>query len=531
MGHGHKRPRQRHVCPGIEGTPCGKSTAFTRLRHDGSKVVKADKYHDLCDECFTRATDIGLKRAAQLQLTQETTMAREPNRTMPPRPSPLFNPSQTAASGGAPQQTAMAPAPPPAAPAPVTPSQAAAPAPAAQQQATPQTAAPATPQTAAPATPQQQPAAAPVKATPQPTTGNGATAKPAPLQQQVQPQGRMVLPGQRRIADARPAGFRFFLWGEKKIGKTEFVVDAETVAFIPCETSPNVPADRCFEQPLAWAEIAVAIRAFLAGGHQFTGICIDTADAATALLHEHVKATAAEGAGSARGKIKYLSDVGGGFKGDERALSAMDEEWVVLLALLDRVRDRGYNVFLLGHSDKGLFRNPDGPDYDQWQPRLPNVIAGRIVGWADIVGFAKKDVTFEKAGGRGRAKAATTGAHMLYLQQERATFFAGNRFGLPAKMPLEYAVFAAAMQKRSTAEMTGMIEAIKERLAKLPPDHVVQSMKNGQAVEINVHEWVNAAITNNPNVGLLQKLDSRLQSIISELGLDEEPAAGEGEQQ
>lgn len=370
------------------------------------------------------------------------------------------------------------------------------------------------------------PAAQPRPAAPTPTRA-AAPVQRAQGQQQATPgAGRMALPGQRaKPVDAKPRGFRMFLWGEKKIGKTEFVVDAGDVAFIPCETSPNVPEDRCFDQPFAWAEIEQAVRSFLTQPHAFSGICIDTADAATALLGDHVKEKAKGGAGSTKGAIKYLGDVGGGYqKSDE----AMDEEWITLLALLDRVRDRGFNVFLIGHCKKGKFNNPDGPDYDIWEPTLPPKVAGRIVGWCDIVGFAKKDATVEKQGKFGRAKAATTGAHMLYLQQERATFVAGNRYGLPPSMPLEYARFAAAMQQRSTSEMDGMIAAIKARVALLPPGHKVQTMREGKAVEVDVAAWTLAAVENNPTVGKLMKLDSSLRAMIAELGIDENPEDGDG---
>lgn len=381
---------------------------------------------------------------------------------------------------------------------------------------------------AAPVAPAQAPPAVPPKPTtpapkpaPPPVRAAAPTISP---QQPAKPQHRMVVPGQRvKPAEAQRRGYRFFLWGEKKIGKTEFVVDAEDVAFIPAETSPNVPEDRCFAQPETWADIATAVRAFLETPGSFRGICIDTGDAANALLVEHIKQKAVGGAGSSKGAIKFASDIGGGYKSDEKALV---EEWTVLLALLDRVRDRGFNVFILGHSGLGKQINPDGTDYMIWNPRMPEPVAALITGWADIVGFAQKEVTVEKVS-KFRAKGASTGAHMLHLQSTKATFFAGNRYNLPSKMALSYVAFAAAMLKRTTAETTGMVDAINERLAQIPEDYTIQTMKDGAPVEVKVVEWARAAIAGSQSVGFLAKLDSRLRAITDELAAAAEPEADE----
>ena len=373
------------------------------------------------------------------------------------------------------------------------------------------------------------PIAAPQAAAPPPQAASAPPPAAAPARQPapaaapaVKP--RIALPGMRK-AEAKPKPYRMFLFGEPGIGKSTFGVQAESPIFIPAETSPNVPDDMCFEQPSTWNAIFTVITTLGNEAHEYKTLVLDTADAATALCTSTVLEKAQQGAGT-RGKAVYLTDVGGGF--NNAGGSALDEEWVKLLSWLDRLSAvRGMNIIILGHSKIGKFRSPEAgvADFDMWVPRVPEAVANRLIGWADIVALAKRDIRTGREGKKGRDKALAVGAsHTLYTRAIPVAPSLKNRYELPDSMPLDYETFAGYMRaKRSPAEMEAMRNAIIEKGQRLAGHTFLD--RSGQPCEYGA--WLAQRLQKNLTVADMLQIDSKLSAKIDELFPPETQGDGE----
>jgi hypothetical protein len=76
-----------------------------------------------------------------------------------------------------------------------------------------------------------------------------------------------------------------------------------------------------------------------------------------------------------------------------------------ILAILDKIGDKhGIDIIIICHSNVKPEKNPNGENYDKVQLCLTNTIRGRVMQWADYVGFAWKDVNIEAVGLSKKAK-------------------------------------------------------------------------------------------------------------------------------
>jgi DNA polymerase III delta prime subunit len=327
----------------------------------------------------------------------------------------------------------------------------------------------------------------------------------------------MVLPTARARQPDAPKPWTMLLYGPPGTGKTTFGVDADAPIFLPLERSTNVPDDMQFPQPTSWAEVIEAINVLGTTDHPYRTLVIDTADAGEPLLAEVIKRKAAQGAGAGKGAVHYMADVGGGFN---KGMEAMVEEWQTVLQRLERLRAaKGMNVLMLAHAAIAPFRNPDGADFDMWQPKVAPKVAGTLIGWAEIVGFCNIEITTTQQSKRGRAKGGTTGAHWLYLARDRATFWAKNRHGLPARLPLDFGAFAQALEAGARANTDELVAAIRAKATLLTG----QTFTDRAQRAVLFTDYVDAALAKQPPRHELLKLDSRLAARLQEL---EQPSDG-----
>lgn len=124
-----------------------------------------------------------------------------------------------------------------------------------------------------------------------------------------------------------------------------------------------------------------------------------------------------------------------------------------LMARLDRLREaRRMSVLLLGHAEVVKFTNPEGPDYDRWQPAIERKhLWPELARWLDVILFGCFETFAEKEkGSRGKAR----GGQVRLMHSERhAAYDAKNRHGMPAEIecgetPAEtWAAFMVAMKQ------------------------------------------------------------------------------------
>lgn len=231
---------------------------------------------------------------------------------------------------------------------------------------------------------------------------------------------------------------RIAIYGTSKIGKTTFATQAPNCVVIPTEDglaglSPDVVH---FPICKSLSDVYEAIDSLLTEEHDRKTVVLDSLDWLEPMLWKHV----------ADEHNKPDIEAFGYGKGYTFAT----DEWITLLDKLNRLRtERGMMVIMIGHHHITKFEDPSLDSYDRYSLKLHKSGEGKVKEWADIIGFANYRTNVlqqEKGFNQKRGRAVGNGERMLYLE-ERPSFVAGNRFGLPAEMPLDFNTFINSFSK------------------------------------------------------------------------------------
>lgn len=229
------------------------------------------------------------------------------------------------------------------------------------------------------------------------------------------------------------------LYGVGGIGKTTWASGAPKPIFMFTEEGQGTLDLASFPTIKVWPDLIEAIGVLYKEAHDFETAVIDSLDFAEPLLWKHT---------AERHGKKDIEEFGYG-KG---YLYAADE-FRVLLDGLDALRnDRGMSIVLIGHSETKKFESPDSATYDRYQLRLHSRLANLVHDWSDALLFANYEVAVvsEKEGfNRERKRATGKGTRVLYTE-ERPSFWAKNRYGLPPKIGMSWAEFQSAMVQDET---------------------------------------------------------------------------------
>lgn len=173
--------------------------------------------------------------------------------------------------------------------------------------------------------------------------------------------------------------------------------------------------------PAAWLD-TMSLLAW-ACGSEYETVAIDTLDPLEEQATEYVCAQA---------KKKSLADFdwGGGYE-------ALANEWRMMLSLLEK---SGKNVCLLAHSVVKKASDPTLGEYEQFVPQLQKKTWAATHRWADMIGFVAVDAA--KVGDESRV--IVTGERVLHTTHGSG-FIAGNRWSLPAKLPLSWQAVSDAI--------------------------------------------------------------------------------------
>lgn len=247
---------------------------------------------------------------------------------------------------------------------------------------------------------------------------------------------RMTLSQIQTGVQTRP--IRMCIYGVDKIGKTTFAASAPSPVFINAEDGQGLLNIARFPTAETWDDIHDAIGALYHGEHEYQTLVIDSIDWAESLCladvcHEH----------SLKG-IEGL-DFGKGYKFARekfsRLFGALDALWL----------HRGMNILLIGHCHVKRFDDPETASYDRYMVKLDDINAAKCREWVDVLAFANHYTTVEVAetvGVKSKTKRSkgSQGNRSLYLERS-AAHDAGNRYGLPSRIPLDWNAFADALQQ------------------------------------------------------------------------------------
>ena len=183
---------------------------------------------------------------------------------------------------------------------------------------------------------------------------------------------------------------------------------------------PNTPH---FPEVMDWNDAMSQLEWLTTAQHDHKTLVMDTLNGFERLCHEFV---CARDFGNQWGKNGFTSYM----QGYEVALA----DWRIMLNALDRLRDaKGMSIICLCHTKVATFKNPEGADYDRYQPDMHAKTWSLTHKWADFVGFINFETFTEKDGARVKGKG---GQQRILYTERHAAYDAKNRLGLPAEIVL-----------------------------------------------------------------------------------------------
>lgn len=223
---------------------------------------------------------------------------------------------------------------------------------------------------------------------------------------------------------------RYGLHGLEGWGKTSFAAQFPKPLFIQTlgetglETlidSGRLPETPHLPEVTSWTDLVHGLTLIASEKHDFKTLVIDTLNGAERLCFEHVRQVECEGSAE-----KFLAYG----RGPEIAAN----HWRGFLNKLDEVRMRQRMIImLLIHTKVTKFKNPEGSDFDRYQPELSAQSWSLTHKWLDVVLFGNFLQTTAKDANDKRQKGLGGDKRILYCTRA-AAWDAKNRIGLPAEI-------------------------------------------------------------------------------------------------
>ncbi len=256
----------------------------------------------------------------------------------------------------------------------------------------------------------------------------------------------------------RDVPIRALIYGADGVGKSTMCAGAPRPVFIATEDGLGNIDAQAIDPPESWGNIIEAVDS-LASDDRVGTIVIDSLDWAEQMLWAHIVATHTDEKGR---KVRDIEGFGYG-KGYVAAAS----EWRVLIAALQRAGKAGKHVLLTAHAHRKTVKNPTGEDFEQMQIKLQERASGLFREWVHIVAFAELDIaTVTDKDDGGRTKGVFTGQRVLRTQPG-AGYQGKARLTLPAKIPLDWHAFEAAIKAGRPLSVGDLDSSLKEKLSEL----------------------------------------------------------------
>jgi hypothetical protein len=290
---------------------------------------------------------------------------------------------------------------------------------------------------------------------------------PQAVQQPQAPRSRLGAASKGRLL----APSRYFIYGVEGSGKTTLLSYAPDPIWIDADDGTGKLDVTRYQfrdgpdghVPHHYSEITSAIDDLIQSPHDYKTLVLDTADRIESMIWRHIIDRDNE---KVRGeKMVGIEDFGYG-----RGYVAAVDEWRNLCSRLDRLRTlRGVAIALVGHSFVKNFKNPEGPDFDRYQPALHDKASAFLRGWSDVVGFLRfEEVVNEEK--RKRAKGLSTGRRIMHLSRT-AAFDAKARGGMPEELeiPVEnpWAVISKAESDAANSKVEDIVAQIDAEVTRI----------------------------------------------------------------
>lgn len=244
---------------------------------------------------------------------------------------------------------------------------------------------------------------------------------------------------------------RTLIHGDHKIGKSTFASCADNPIFIDTEEGQSFIDSKAFPKCRSWQEILDCITSLYRDKHDFKTVIIDSVDWAERLAQADV---------AKDHNLKSIDEIGYG-KGYTFAADKFSE----LLEGLSALRNhKNMAIILICHSEIRRFDDPMADSYDRYQIKLHKTVSKMIQEWVDVIGFCQNDTvtkTEDLGFNNKKTRSIDLNSRVLRLVGSSA-YDAGNRFGLPDKIPLIYQNYKDELIKAGAMESNAQSSAIKE---------------------------------------------------------------------
>ncbi|MFA5135709.1 MAG: ATP-binding protein [Patescibacteria group bacterium] len=245
---------------------------------------------------------------------------------------------------------------------------------------------------------------------------------------------------------ARRLPLRMLFYSTEGFGKTSFGAQFPAPLFLMArgetglETlidAGQLPETPHFPEIQTWTDFLEVLEFLTREDHPYKTLVLDTLNGFERLCHEHVCGR------------DFKNDWGEhGFLSYQKGYELSTKDWIAFLELLDRLRETHLmRIVILCHAKVRSFKNPEGSDYDRYEPAVHRVTWDLTHKWIDIAAFGNYVTAIDKEGkGKGGID------RMLYFQHT-AAHDAKHRHGLPESIilgntpELAYRAFVDEMAK------------------------------------------------------------------------------------
>ena len=209
--------------------------------------------------------------------------------------------------------------------------------------------------------------------------------------------------------------------GTEGTGKTTLVAGCPAPVILDTEDGSNhLDVSRvCIG---SWDELRSAVAELGSGQTEFRTVVIDSADWAEKLLVEQLLR-----------ENKWASIESAGYG---KGYTLLAEHFGRFLTQCDALVGAGLHVCFTAHTKVQRVSPPDMTDgYDRFELKLSKQVSPLLREWCDLLLFCTYETQLVE-GADGRRK-ATGGRRRVMHTEPSAAWSAKNRFGLPAKLPME----------------------------------------------------------------------------------------------
>jgi AAA domain len=239
-------------------------------------------------------------------------------------------------------------------------------------------------------------------------------------------------------------------WGKTSFGamtrKPIFIETRQETGLETLLDNGRLPDTPHFPECKTWEELRGMIETLIVEPHEYKTLIVDTMNGAERMCHEFVC------------QREYNGDWGKkGFASYQQGYSVSLPEWRLFLGDLDRLREqKRMAIMLLCHSKIKTFKNPEGADYDRYQPDVHEQTWSLTHKWADCILFGNFSVTVTETDPEKKGKGTGGSLRVMYTQRS-AAYDAGNRLGLPEDIDMgnspqeAWANFAEALKAGKAA--------------------------------------------------------------------------------